>query len=1301
MTSLCTSSEPPTYDGRGGPAVVGRVLATLVLIAFASLICVARAEADEVHVPTGIIGGPGSGNGKLSLGAHSGIAVSIATGDVYASDTGNHRVEEFEPDGTFVRTFAPAGDPGFTPTSIAIDNSAGSDDGDVYVADTSTNSVFKFGADGTQITEWVPKSGGGFEGKLTLTKVERVATGPDGELYVTEPIETLPIGSVYKRYEASGLFVGEFNSLAALDGLAVDPGGNLYAYVGTYFGKLDSSGKLLGERSLGSDGIDLATDPANGDVYVAIETGQKKQIESYASVCPESCGGEEALDEFGQGELSNPRGVAVGPGHIVYVADAGVSKIAVYGTETVEPPTIVGPLEVSDITGNTANASGVINPHAPAGSPSTYKVKFHFECFRLDGEGNRVQLLSNNCGGQVGELPADSSEHTAAGTLAGFSPLTEYEAVLIAANRGGKSETSAAFTTTALPPSVEEVFATGVSMTEATLDAGGLDPKGAETSYYFEYAPAAEGLGGSGTVLTPVGTLPASIAGRQVSVRITGLQPGTTYVFRLVASNVGGDLQGAGEENFDTQALSLLPGGGCPDEVFRVGAGAYLPDCRAYELASPVDKAGLNVEGFPDLLQAAADPSGKEPAVTWYSQAASGFAAGGGDHQEYLSLLSSTSGGSWSTQRLSTPEESAGERVGYLGSSPDLGYALVVAGNEANDEMNLLLIDTATGAVTPVVSLATDSFENFSDDAVAQDGSWVLFESAVPLTTSVAGAAGKTNLYRWEAATGRVSLVGVRPTGSGEKEKTLPGGSFGGAYDWWNETLSGGGASADLYVEAIHAASPDGDQIYLTAGGTGQIYLRRGLTTGAAKTIQVSKPATGAHPAAEHPAAFQEATPDGSFAFFRSSEKLTADATTGPSEEGRDLYRWEEGNEELVDVTPDPGEEAAGGARVEGLLGASSDGSSGYLVALGHLAPGATAGKRNIYRFEEEPSGAFRILYVAPLGEGSAEPQNWSPSSYGQRQLAHYVGKSSRVTSDGGELVFTSSNAQITGYENAGCGPEVHPNEPCSEIFMYSTATGHVVCLSCDPTGSRPSGNATLTDGDINAHLTPEAEPAAQLTRNVSADGDRVFFETPDSLVSGDENGAPDCTYGVHAFSQPQAQPSCMDVYEWEAPGAPGGTCTQMEVNGGCLYLLSTGTSDQASFFVDASSEGNDVFIATLSQLVPVDKDQSYDLYDVHVDGGLASQQVEPDTPCESAGACQGVGASPAGSQSTPGTASFQGPGNLSTQHPASCKKGSVRKHGKCVKKLGHKKKGESKKSKRGKGKKKSPRSAATKGGHK
>lgn len=708
--------------------------------------------------------------------------------------------------------------------------------------------------------------------------------------------------------------------------------------------------------------------------------------------------------------------------------------------------------------------------------------------------------------------------------------------------------------------------------------------------------------------------------------------------------------------------------GVCPNESFRTGAGAALPDCRAYEQASPVDKNGNSAEGFSGFLRAAPDGS----AVTFFSQSGTTIPAQGGGTQTFSTLMATRSAESWTSQRL-LPPLSFGQKADWLGSTEDLRFAVVQAERLAYPEptfgRGLYVIDTKDGSIREIVPHEANQLEvPYAFAGASANGERIFFETTAQILPEA--AAGFDNLYMWERDSGDLSLVGVLP---GTPSEAPPAGSFAGAYEWFLEQNTfKGGSLGGLAVEAAHAISPDGDQAFFTAGETGQLYLRRGLTGSEPSTVQVSKAAPGVtDPNGAQPAAFQEATPDGKRVFFLSAGKLTEDATTGPADEGRDLYRWDAASEELVDVAPDPTDPA--GAQVQGLLGISADGSSGYFVARGALAPGSVADSENLYRFTEAGAG-FTIafvaeLYTGPRGEVSVDRRNWSPRTYdvgGTVIGSNKQWKTSRTLPDGSKLLFTSAES-ITGYDNtnAQCF-EGGFSEPCAEIFMYSAASGKVICISCNPSGEAPLNSASLQSNFVNAFLGPDVPPSVAVPRNLSVDGNRVFFQTPDPLVPGDKNSTTGCpNYNEVTFEGPE----CLDVYMWEAPGTPGGSCDTPEVNGGCLYLLSTGQSQSGSYFADASADGSSAFIITASQLVPGDRDLAGDVYAARINGGLASQQSRDEAECQGEG-CLAVPASPPAA-GTPASSLLDGPWNL--KH---------RKHKKHKKKHKHKKKASSQKTK-------------------
>jgi hypothetical protein len=158
------------------------------------------------------------------------------------------------------------------------------------------------------------------------------------------------------------------------------------------------------------------------------------------------------------------------------------------------------------------------------------------------------------------------------------------------------------------------------------------------------------------------------------------------------------------------------------------------------------------------------------------------------------------------------------------------------------------------------------------------------------------------------------------------------------------------------------------------------------------------------------------------------------------------------------------------------------------------------------------------------------------------------------------------------------------------------------------------------------------------------SDGGRLFFDSRDALVPQDVDGT-------------------QDVYEWEPPGV--GDCTTSasdfsERSGGCVSLISSGTSSEESAFMDASGSGGDVFFITLPKLVPEDFDNAMDVYDAH-ECTTQSPCVPPAAAvppvCSTGDACK---ASPTPQPSifgAPSSATFSGAGNVAPLGPPVVKK--------------------------------------------
>lgn len=296
---------------------------------------------------------------------------------------------------------------------------------------------------------------------------------------------------------------------------------------------------------------------------------------------------------------------------------------------------------------------------------------------------------------------------------------------------------------------------------------------------------------------------------------------------------------------------------------------------------------------------------------------------------------------------------------------------------------------------------------------------------------------------------------------------------------------------------------------------------------------------------------------------------------------------------------------------VAGVLGASADGSRVYYQSATGL-------------FLWQSPGT--VTEVAP-GGGAAQASDYPPTT-----------GTARVSADGAHLVFLSA-VSLTGYDNT----DQVTGEPDTQVYLWDAGARELTCASCNPTGERPLGASSIP-GAIANGAAPGATDSYK-PRALSEDGRRLFFDSRDALVLQDTNDEP-------------------DAYEWEAQGE--GSCAKA---GGCLALISSGRSSEGASFADASAGGHDVFFLTDGSLVPSDPG-SVDLYDAREGGGFP----EAERPIECNGdACQPLLPEP--EDPNPGTL-LPSAGNppLEISKPPACRKGFVRKHGRCVRKRrGHK----------------------------
>jgi hypothetical protein len=317
----------------------------------------------------------------------------------------------------------------------------------------------------------------------------------------------------------------------------------------------------------------------------------------------------------------------------------------------------------------------------------------------------------------------------------------------------------------------------------------------------------------------------------------------------------------------------------------------------------------------------------------------------------------------------------------------------------------------------------------------------------------------------------------------------------------------------------------------------------------------------------------------------------------------------------------------------------SSDGTAAYFVSstvlTGEENPNGqlpVADQQNLYLSEEGVLSFVGILTKRDVEGEIGDTERFEGLGLWMKAVGagNLAIDPSRTAPDGDVLLF-EARANLTGVDAGG-----H-----AQVYRYDSVADELACLSCNPTGTPVSGEASLQS--IQQVLGgPEPFLSYVLVDNLRADGRRAFFQSEEALAIGDTDGL-------------------QDVYEWDDQGV--GSCKRP---GGCVYLISSGHSSRTDYLYGVSASGDDVFFRTSDLLLPADSDATPSIYDARVEGGF------PETDN---GDCQGEACRPVLSAPPPLSTSSTSPSSLGgeTPKPFTCPKGKrkVKKGGKvrCVKK--------------------------------
>ncbi len=263
-------------------------------------------------------GEAGSEPGKLK--DPFGVAVD-SKGDIWVSDEGNSRIEEFGPSGEYLSTFGKAGkETGQLkgPKGIAIDSK-----GDIWVTEAGNDRVQEFSPEGKSLLVFGKE--GSEPGELKEPKA--LALDSSGDVWVADSAnnrveEFSPEGKFIAAFGSVGSELGEFKEPK---GIAIDAKGNVWVAdsANNRIEEFSPEGKLLGHFGESGKGSDQFSGPtglafdSSGHLWVADTNNNRVQELSISGSFITQVGwkGSEA------GQLDEPKAVAFNAQGEVWVSD--------------------------------------------------------------------------------------------------------------------------------------------------------------------------------------------------------------------------------------------------------------------------------------------------------------------------------------------------------------------------------------------------------------------------------------------------------------------------------------------------------------------------------------------------------------------------------------------------------------------------------------------------------------------------------------------------------------------------------------------------------------------------------------------------------------------------------------------------------------------------------------------------------------------------------------------------------------------------------------------------------------------
>jgi phosphodiesterase/alkaline phosphatase D-like protein len=481
---------------------------------------------------------------------------AVTPGDIYVGLFGTGEVVKYDPSGTLLAGFKVTGLT--NPSGVGVDPR----NGNVYVAERAGNVKVYNGSTGAEVAGESWSDGIKEAGSLAVDK--------KGDVYAINEFAELvefPVGTAAER-EANRKVIDSNKPYS----VAIDPStGEIFVFNTTPVGEIvvyNEKGELTGEAfgpgEFGAQGsAGLGVSAATHDVYASNFSGNDNLLFAPGTGAPEPLLSVERLGS-GSGEVTSTDGhikcgseckhkypenekvtleahASAGSAFVKWEhctsETAGKCEVTVTAAVTVTAtfseaagPPLVQALAATGITRTAATLRGSVNPD----HETPVACAFHYAL-----EESLAGATVKGCTPAAETLGSGNTPVPVSATIEGLAPNTTYYYRLTAANGTGASESEPTqqLLTLPNPPVVATGSPSALTPTSATL-AGTVNPGSAghsaqdDTTYRFQYSTD-ESFSASSTV-ADAGEGTSAVP---VQASLHGLEPGTTYHYRLIAQN--------------------------------------------------------------------------------------------------------------------------------------------------------------------------------------------------------------------------------------------------------------------------------------------------------------------------------------------------------------------------------------------------------------------------------------------------------------------------------------------------------------------------------------------------------------------------------------------------------------------------------------------------------------------------------------------------------------------------------------------------------------------------------------------